>query len=245
MRHLSIFTTALLLFAWQTTYAQYDHDYDEYGNPINIGNGNQYQYNSYDNDLEEGWGNVYLEYSPMQLVSSAKGVDKKTYHTATFGVSYDFPLGESPICLEAAIETTGAWFTKRYSGGTKYSMDLYYSKIPINLAFRLNISDGFAIVPYGGAYIKWNIYGEEREKDSNGYTHTYRLFDDDYTYDDDYNRFQFGYQAGVKLLIANCFSIGAAWEADLTNFCKYYDNYSKTEETEKFQGFAFSLGYSF
>jgi hypothetical protein len=243
MRHLNIFTTALLLFVCQTTFAQYDHDYDEYGNPIYIGN--QYQYNSYSDDLEEGWGNVYIEYSPMQRVSSAKGVDKRTFHAATFGVNYNFQLGYSPVYLGASFEATGAWFTKRYSGGTKYSVDLYYSKIPINLSFRFNISDGFAIAPYGGAYIKWNIYGEEREKDKYGNTETWRLFDDEYTYDNDYNRFQFGYQAGVKLIIANCVTIGASWQADLTNFCKYYDSYSKKEEREKFRGFAFSLGYGF
>ena len=243
MKHLNLFTTALLLFVCQTTFAQYDHDYDEYGNPIY--RSNQYQYDSFSDDLDEGWGSVYVEYSPMQLISSAKGVDNRTFHAGTFGVSFDIPLGESPICLEAAIEATGAWFTKRYPDGIKYGMDLYYSKIPINLAFRLNISEGFTIVPFGGAYIKWNIYGEEREKDKYGNTETWRLFDDDYTYDDDYNRFQFGYQAGVKLIIAKCVTIGASWKADLNNFCKYYDNYTRTEETEKFRGVAFTLGYSF
>lgn len=243
MKHISIITAAMLLFVCHTAYAQYDYEYDEYGNPRYTEN--QHHYNSYSDDLEGGWCSVYLKYSPMQLVSSAKGVDNRTFHSATLGVSYDLQLGESPVCLEGAYEVTGLWYSKRYPGGTKYNMDLYYSKIPINMAFRLNISDGFAIVPYGGINVKWNIYGEEREKDSDGYSQKWRLFDDDYTYDDDYYRFQFGYQAGVKLLIANCFSIGASWEADLTNFCKFYDSYSRKEETEKFRGFTFQLAYCF
>ena len=199
----------------------------------------------YSSNFEEGWGTFYVEYSPMQLVSSAKDVDNRTYHSASIGVSYAFQLGyNSPAYLEGAFETTGAWFSKRFNDGIKYNMDIYYSKILLNLAFRLNLADGFAIVPFGGVNLKYNIYGEEREKDGYG-TDTWRLFDDDYTYDDDYKRFQFGYQAGLKLIIGNCFSIGASWKADLTPFCKYYDSYTKKEETEKFSGFSFSLGYSF
>lgn len=243
MKHTNIIIAAMLLIVCQTASAQYDYDYDEYGNPRYARS--QYRYNNYSNDFEDGWCSTYLKYSPLQLTSSAKGVDNKTFHSVTFGVSYDYQLSDSPFYVDAAFETTGAWFSKRYSGGTKYSMDIYYSKIPINLAFRLNITEGFAIVPYGGANIKWNIYGEEREKDEFGYTQKWRLFDDDYTYDDDYNRFQLGYQAGVKLLIGNSFSIGASWEADLTNFCKYYDRNTNWEETEKFQGISIQLAYCF
>jgi hypothetical protein len=243
MKYFNILTAAALLFVCQTASAQYDYDYDEYGNPRYIGN--QRHYSSYNDDLENGWGSVYLKYAPMQLTSSAKGVDDRTFHSATLGVSYAFRLGYSPAYIEAGYEITGAWFSKRYPGGTKYNMDIYYSKIPVNLAFRFNLSDGFAIIPYGGVNIKWNIYGEEREKDEYGYSQKWRLFDDDYTYDDDYKRFQFGYQAGLKLLIANCFSIGASWEADLTNFCRYYDGYDRREETEKFRGVSFQLAYCF
>ena len=241
MKKFKPFLTGVMLCICSTAIAQYDYEYDEYGQPVY----NHAQYNSYSDDDEEGWGTFYVEYSPMQMVSSAKDVDNRTYHSATLGVSYAFQLGyNSPAYLEGAFETTGAWFSKRFNDGIKYNMDIYYSKILLNLAFRLNLADGFAIVPFGGVNLKYNIYGEEREKDGYG-TDTWRLFDDDYTYDDDYKRFQFGYQAGLKLIIGNCFSIGASWKADLTPFCKYYDSYTKKEETEKFSGFSFSLGYSF
>lgn len=243
MKQISSIIAALLLFVCHTASAQYDYEYDEYGNPVYTRN--QYSYNNYSNDLEEGWCSVYLKYAPMQLTSTAKGVDAKTFHSVTFGVSYDYQLGDSPAYLEGAYEASGAWFSKRYSDGVKYSMDLYYCKIPLNLAFRLNLSDAFAIVPYGGLNIKWNIYGEEREKDSQGYSQKWKLFDDGKTYDDDYDRFQFGYQAGIKLIIGNVFSIGASWEADLTNFCKYYNSNTQKEEKEKFKSFVFQLAYCF
>ena len=71
------------------------------------------------------------------------------------------------------------------------------------------------------------------------------IFDGDYTYDYDYNRFQFGYQAGLKLIAGNCLSLSAAWTGDLTSFCKYYDNNSRNDIKEKFQGVKFTIGYEF
>lgn len=239
-----IITAALLILVCNTVSAQYD--YDEYGNPIYSSRSSSHRsYNSFGSDLEEGWCSIYAEYSPMQLTSSAKGVDDKNFNAATIGVNFDFRLGESPAYLEGAFETTGAWFSKSYDDGIKYSMDLYYSKIPVNLTFLLNLAEGFAIVPFGGLNLKWNIHGEEREKDRYGNTESWRLFDDDYTYGDDYNRLQLGYQAGLRFLIGNCFSIGASWKADITPFCKYYDSYTRKDETEKFKGLSFQLAYCF
>ena len=124
-------------------------------------------------------------------------------------------------------------------------MDVYHSKIPVDVVFRWNFSENFAIAPYAGMYLRYNIYGEEREKDSYGNTQTWELFNSEYTNDDDYNRFQFGYQAGLRLIIGGCISIGAAWKQDLSSFCTYYDDYTRKEEKEKFQGFTFSLAYCF
>ena len=235
--------TAVLLCTCNSMLAQYDPEYDRHGYPSYSYRPDRY--GSYNSDYEDGWGTFYAEYSPMQMVSTAKGVDNKTFHTATIGISYNIHLGASPVYLEPAFEVAGSWFSRRYNDGVKYSMNVYYSKIPLNLAIRLNIAEGFAIVPFGGVNVKYNFSGEEREKDANGYTQSWRLFKDNHTYDSDYKRFQAGYQAGVKFIIGNCFSIGASWKADFTPFCKYYDSGTKKEEKEKFQGFAFSLAYCF
>lgn len=243
MKQINILFTAILLYVCNSAFAQYDYGYDQYGNPVY--SYHPASYGSYNSDYENGWGTFYAEYSPMQMTSTAKGVDNKTFHTATIGFSYNFQLGTSPLYLEPAFEVSGSWFSRRYKDGVKYSMNVYYTKIPLNLAVRLNVAEGFAIVPFGGVNVKYNIVGEEREKDADGYTNSWNLFKNNYTYDNDYKRFQAGYQAGVKFIIGNCFSIGAAWKADFTPFCKYYDGDTQKEEKEKFQGFSFSLAYCF
>lgn len=240
MKKIGIISAAILAMMCSTASAQY---YDEYGNWRETRYTNSV--NSYSSEFEDGWGTFYAGYAPMQLTTTVHDGENRLYHTATVGFTYNFQLGYSPVFLAPAWEASGAWFSERYKDGTKYSMNLYYSKIPVNLAFRFDVAPEFAIVPFGGVYVKWNIYAEEREKDIEGYTHKWEIFNDDYMYDDDYNRFQFGYQAGLRLIIGNCISIGAAWTADLTSFCKYYDEYSRREEKEKFQGVSFTLGYVF
>lgn len=93
--------------------------------------------------------------------------------------------------------------------------------------------------------MKWNIYGQEKYTDVSGRSETWDIFNGNKMFDDDYNRFQLGYQAGLKLVIANSISIGAAWKADITPFCSYYDEGTRQEEKERFRGLAFTLGYVF
>lgn len=246
MKTFKYFLLVAMLPICHPTFAQYDDDgyyHPEY-EPHNQTRYTDYHQTYYD-DYSESWGDFYLEYSPLQWVSSAKDVKNRTFHTATIGYGYDFQLGEVPVYIEASFEASGAWHSQRYNDGTKYSMNLYFAKIPINLAYRWTLNDNFAIVPFGGAYVKWNIYGEEREKDSYGNTYKWELFDKNYTNDDDYNRFQLGYQAGLKLIIGNCLSIGASWKADITSFCTYYDDWTNKEEKERFQGIAVHIGYCF
>jgi hypothetical protein len=246
MKTFKYFLLVALLPVCNSAFAQYDNEgyyHPEY-EPQSQARYTDYHQTYYE-DYTEDWGIFYLEYSPLQLVSTARGVDNKLFHTATIGYSYVFQLGDSPVYLDAGLETSGSWFSKRYNDGTKYSMDVYHSKIPVDVVFRWNFSENFAIAPYAGMYLRYNIYGEEREKDSYGNTQTWELFNSEYTNDDDYNRFQFGYQAGLRLIIGGCISIGAAWKQDLSSFCTYYDDYTRKEEKEKFQGFTFSLAYCF
>lgn len=234
MKKIRILSVAIMAVICSTASAQY---YDEYGNWRET----RYTSNShgYDDEFEEGWCNFYAEYAPLNMVTTAKGGEDRLYHTGTIGFSYNYPIA-TVASVELGFETSGSWFSERLSNGVKSSLSFYHSKVPLNLAFVLPVADGLWIVPFGGINVKWNIYGEERLGNE-----TWEIFNDDYMYDDDYNRFQFGYQAGVKLVIANCISLGASWKADITPFCTYYDDYSRKEEKERFKGFSFSVGYCF
>ena len=234
MKKFRIISVALMAIICSTVSAQY---YDEYGNWRE--NSYTRTSHSYDNEFEEGWCNFYVEYAPMNLVTTIKGAEDRLYHTGTIGFSYNYPLGNSFASLGLGIETSGSWFSERVDG-VKTNLSFYHTKLPLNLSFVFPVADGLWIVPYGGINVKYNIYGEERTGN-----HTWKIFTDDYMYDNDYNRFQFGYQAGLKLVVANCISIGASWKADVTPFCSFYDDYTRKEEKERFKGFSFSLGYCF
>ena len=239
MKTIRFITAAILAMICSTASAQY---YDEYGNwrdtPRNSG------YHNF-NDYSEGWCTFYAGYAPMQLTTTAPHGENRLFHTASVGFGYNFQLGDSPAYLETVFEASGAWFTERYDTGEKYNFNLYYGKIPINIAFRFNLGPEFAIVPFGGCFVKWNIYAEEVDRDKYGNWDKWIIFDGDYTYDYDYNRFQFGYQAGLKLIAGNCLSLSAAWTGDLTSFCKYYDSNCRNDIKEKFQGVKFTIGYEF
>ena len=248
MKTIRLTTVAFLLTMCQATFAQYDGDgyyHPEYDTQRPTSHYSSYHETTYLDDYEEGWCNFYAEYSPLKLTTTAHGADDRLFHTATIGFSYNYVIDNTPATIEAGFEASGSWFSERYNDGSKTSLAFYSSKIPLNIGLRFPLAEGFWIVPYGGINLKYNIYGEETEKDVQGYTHTWRIFNEDYMYDNDYNRFQFGYQAGLKLVVGNCISIGAAWKADITSFCTYFDPGTKKEEKERFRGLAFTLGYIF
>ena len=240
MKTIRFITATLLAMFCSTASAQY---YDEYGNWRE----SRYTSNAsyYNDDYEEGWCSFYGGYAPMQLHTTVIGAEDRLFHTATVGFGYNYQLGYSPVYLTTMFEASGAWFTERYNNGDKYNFNLYYAKIPINIALRFNLAPEFAIVPFGGVSVKWNIYAEEIDRDKYGNYDKWVIFNGNYTYDYDYRRFQFGYQAGLKLIAGGCFSISAAWTADVTSFCNYYNNSTRRNETEKFKGVSFTLGYEF
>jgi hypothetical protein len=247
MKTFRLTALAILLTMCQASFAQYDGDgyyhpeYETQG-PTRY---TTYHQTTYYDDFEAGWCNFYAEYSPLKQVTTARGADDRLYHTATIGFSYNYVLGASPATIEIGFEASGSWFSERLESGAKSSLSFYSAKIPLNIGLRFPLTDNLWIVPYGGINVKWNIYGQEKYTDVSGRSETWDIFNGNRMYDDDYNRFQLGYQGGLKLIIANSFSVGAAWKADITSFCSYYDPDTKQEEKERFRGFAFTLGYCF
>ena len=247
MKTIRLTPVVFLLTMCQASFAQYDDD--GYYHPGYDASHSSTRYSSYNptyvDAYEYGWCNFYGEYSPLKNYTSAPGEDDLLFHTATIGFSYNYVIYQTPVTLELGFEASGSWYSERKKDGTKDGLDFYSGKIPLNIGFRLPVAEGFWIVPYGGINVKWNIYGEQRFTDVDGRTERWKIFSQYDMYNSDYNRWQLGYQAGVKLILGNCVSIGAAWKADITPFCSYYDNLSKKEEKERFRGLSFTLGYIF
>ena len=235
MKILKSIFVATLLFLCNSASAQYEDGY--YYNQSY----NSYQSRSYDYYDYDSWGDFFLEYSPMKLVTNKSGYDDLNFNGFTVGFKYAFRFGYSPVFMDAGFETTGAYFSESYTEDhekVKHNIDLYFSKIPINLGFRFDIGEAFAIVPYGGVHLTINISGKEREKTSHG-EYRWNLFDEDDMNDCAYNRFQVGYQGGLKFIIFNTLSIGASYKGDFTPI------YSEDGVKQKFRGFAFNIGYCF
>jgi hypothetical protein len=223
--------------------AQYDGDYYS-GQHVIVGNEPTISYktsSSYSYDSED-WGNVYVEYSPMKLSTNKSGYDDLNFKGFTIGFSYAYMLGDSPVFLESGVETSGFYFSENYydkSDRVKHSYEFYWAKIPVNIGLRYNVSEDFALVPYGGVNLTVNISAEERYKYGNGVKESYNLFDEDYMGDDGYKRFRIGWQGGLKFIVFNTVSIGASYKSDLTPF------YSDFGIKQKFGGFSFGIGYCF
>jgi hypothetical protein len=242
MKTMRLLTVALLLSVCTATFAQYDDDYYYYGDrPTSYYRESRTSYYGFD----QGWGNIYFTYSPLKLTSSYDGgrhddYDDISFNAFTVGFSYTQPLG-GPFCVEAAFETTGAYFSEHYYNShndyVTHKYDLYWSKVPVNLVLRFDANDNFALIPFAGLNAKLNISGTESEETYDKVK--WDLFDEHDMGGDTFNRFQLGYQAGVKLLFANAFSVAASFGGDITPL--YSDHYVK----QKFQGFTFSAGYNF
>ena len=240
---------AVLLLACNAAFAQYEDEYYYNQRPYQ-----SYERSSYGYDYDN-WGTVYFEYSPMKLVLSedhGNGNEKLSFNGFTIGFNYAFRLGYSPAFIETGFETTGTYFSETYnevyqkddyhnhygsSEKVKHSYDIYFSKIPVNIGLRFDVSDAFAIVPYAGLHLTINIAAEERFKNNYGDSEKYSLFDEDYMGDDAYKRFQVGYQGGLKFILFNTVSIGASYKGDLTPL------YSEFGVKEKFRGLSFHIGY--
>lgn len=236
MNYLKILTICLLLSVCHVVYAQYDDEYY-----YRQGNYGEYYSRSSSSSLfgsYDSWSTFYIEYSPVKLKSTDSHGKSTNLHGFTFGYSYAMNLGGSPVFLEMGAEATGAFsfsihdsYYEDYYGnyGEDHSLAIYSTRIPVNLLFRWNLNDYFALIPYGGINARLNISAQDHY---DGYG-SYSSYDID-LFDGSLNRFQMGFQAGLKMMIGNVVSIGAGYKGDLTG-----------SKHDKLNGLTIQLGYCF
>ena len=198
--------------------------------------GNDYQYSPTSSSIygsdDESFGLFYAQYSPSQLHSSYKGYSHNTsFNVASLGYSYYISLGDMPLYVAPGI--AAQWmFKSTKEGSVEYKTNIVAAKIPVNLMYSIQVSDGFRIEPYAGIYGRINIWGEAKET-YEGKSEKWNLFSSDEG--EAYKRFQFGWNAGVNFRITNAFTIGGGYYMDLT----------KIAEHTNFQGFDITLGVNF
>ncbi|MCF0220293.1 MAG: outer membrane beta-barrel protein [Muribaculaceae bacterium] len=146
-----------------------------------------------------------------------------------------------PLYIDAGLRLNMNFYSKvleedtykQYSYKSSVSSKMMSLSVPINISYRLGISDGISIQPYTGINFKVNVlgditstveytgeYGSEKESETKSW------FDEDYK---EYGakRFQMGWQIGLGVNFRK-FYLGLEYGIDFMNLCKpdskYFDD---------------------
>lgn len=200
-------------------------------------------------ELGGGWGTVWAEYNPSVFKVDVSGADNQSATGISLGYSQAFPLiTDGFLFLEAGL---GAQYTF-YSDDENQTIDGYKVKVeedfsmwslklPVNLLYKFEIGNsGFSLSPFAGLTLRYNISAQIKAKasaDGESYSEKYNLFkkSDMGGSDNTWNRFQVGWQAGLKAIISKSFMISASYGTDFTEIA----------EKTKLQTATVSLGYCF
>ena len=202
----------------------------------------------------EGYTSIRLHYNNFEIEPKEGSFDA----VPSFGISLvkGWAISQDmPLFLEAGVGasyTTGELVKDEYG---KYEYSAISAEIPVNIGYKFQINDDFAIMPFVGVSARYNITGktEVKANDGDGY------YDDDYHggyyakagydygyddgYDDDYEnegaekdakKFQFGWQIGARAMY-NQFSVGVSYGAD----------FNEIAEDCKAKSLIISVGYNF
>jgi len=179
---------------------------------------------SYKASESRSFGTFYAEYNPHVWHAEHYGsVTNTTFHGVSVGFSYFVPVLGS-LGFDAGVK--GQYlFRNEKKGGSKYKDNMFSGTIPVNVVYDFRVSDGFAIDPFVGLYGRFNFSAKNVEE--MGTTrNSLNMFDEDqakfFGYET-YDRFQFGWQAGVNVRISDMLTIGGAYWMDLKEIGKDID----------------------
>ena len=157
----------------------------------------------------KGWDGVKI--SALQFAFDESGVDIDKIWGASFSYSKGLALSKRvPLFMESGLElqyVAGDLIDEyEYQMSLKMKGSMLSIIVPFNVAYKISLDDTFSLMPYAGAYLKGNIWGEMEVDysytDSYGYTHKESnkldLFDED---EGDGERFQYGLQFGLAVCI--------------------------------------------
>lgn len=160
---------------------------------------------------QEGFGSLYAQYNISNMKMSYDGHShSEGYNAASLGYSYAIPMSDA-LYLDLGVAGIYSWKSK---DGSKLNMAS--AKIPINVFYGFEISDGIYIDPFAGVYARVGIWGETKYDGGKGVD----IFKDWEDGGMGAKRFQVGLQGGVRLRL-NKFLIGASYNQDLMEFAEH------------------------
>ncbi len=158
----------------------------------------------------DGYNRVYVGYNGVKAKIDWPGVDDLKY--PGFSVGYLRGIGltdKVPLYLEVGGELVYNRYKEDVAyddGYDEYAADyketMFALKIPVSLAYRLNINDNFSITPRFGFDFRLNLTGKAKIE-AGGESFDWGLFDDDEMLEyhpfaeEGYKRFQAGWHIGV------------------------------------------------
>ena len=185
--------TAMMLFSCGIAFAQFSNA----GSSATKNLGSSSPVNT------ENYTSVYFQYNPSSFMF--KHSDSESFNNLTLGVSHAINIVDSqPLYLEIGGNVQYG-FTSDFID-FDLSWKMLSLGVPVNLTYAWHVTDKFAIAPYLGLNLRFNLWGEL--EDSN-------IFDDDDLGDDlQHKRFQMGWQIGANFQFNNSFFIGGGYGTD-------------------------------
>lgn len=186
----------------------------------------------------DGYNRAFVNYSRMKLIYD-EGADNHNGFDA--GVLHGFCIGRSlPIFFEIGLQVgydRFNWDTEiSQQLGIQNYRNLVNMAIPVNFTYRFEFDNGFYLAPYGGAKLKFNLYGKESIYDQLGEGITINLFEEDNgKYDTPWKRLQFGGQLGINM----------GWKRLNFHFGYHWDGKICADPKYKTRGFVAGMGINF
>lgn len=138
------------------------------------------------------------------------------------GLGYECGISES-FAIEPALMLSNKGFKVDGIDGT---IGRNFIELPVLAAFKISLNDDMNLIINAGPYVGYGLWGSDIEWYGGG---TSNIFDE-------YERFEAGVQAGVKVAFGY-FEVGAEYNRAFTKAAGDYNQYS--------QGFGLTLGYKF
>ena len=152
-------------------------------------------------------------YAPTTMKSGS--ISYTGFETFFVGMTHVSPLSGSPLLLEYGgyIDWSNKTTKEKSS---KYSIDFFDVKAPVNVIYPLQVGDTFTLLPYAGLHGRAFVVGKTTYKYSD-YVETDDFFDDN-----DVKRITLGYQVGVRAQFSK-FIAGIGYEYMLTSMSSDVD----------------------
>ena len=198
-----------------------------------------------------GWSSLWVEWNPSSFKYDVKNADNQSFTGLSVGYSQAFNvLPSKPLFVEAGLGLQYSFYKEDLGDGYDYYYDDYDAeqkfsmfsfKIPVNLLYKFDIPNStVSLMPHAGINLRYNLSAKMK--------YTYEDYYDDESAEVDlfdkkdmgsdkatWNRFQLGWQIGVKARFGQSFLVGVSYGSDFSEIAK------KT----KISTTTISLGYAF